>query len=363
MSEYSCATSHCRCTETAEARSFCAKNIAHVHCSCFRCEGKAVYPMTAWRKDSAKSAGFDLNESESPNGEPSLEQTSISADDSTIFASDSYADFSQEYNSGLLFAANAPSPAGSDLENEVEDSDYDSDGGRNQDDIGDDVDGGNGQNEPRDFVTEAILKLLEIKGEAGFSINTFEKLLYWGKVLQSDERRHWPSSWQEVQTILQEIGYKDAKLYWICLDISHPCSYGRMNSKNEKCPYCGNEGNIPYYYLSVVDKVKRWCSSPEMCQQMTAHWKQRNDWLPVEQREGWGCDVKKEIWDGTRFAELSFFGILMLHGHFLQSAQVKGARSLFLQKNCWRLSCWMMCINDAELFVLDAVVLSHILYK
>jgi len=43
-----------------------------------------------------------------------------------------------------------------------------------------------------------------------------------------------------------------------------------------------------------------------MCKKMTAHWEEREHWLPPEFRNGWGLPAKKDIWDGKRFAELSY---------------------------------------------------------
>lgn len=70
----------------------------------------------------------------------------------------------------------------------------------------------------------------------------------------------------------------------------------------------GKEGTIPYYYLSVQDKVKRWFTSKEMCKKITAHWLEKEHWrLPPERQEDWGWPLKKEFWDGTEFAKLSYF--------------------------------------------------------
>lgn len=40
---------------------------------------------------------------------------------------------------------------------------------------------------------------------------------------------------------------------------------------------------------------------------MTAHWQEREHWLPPERQEGWGWHLKKEFWDGIQFAKLSYF--------------------------------------------------------
>ena len=70
----------------------------------------------------------------------------------------------------------------------------------------------------------------------------------------------WPSNWDEVCTLLENIGYSNPKLYWVCLDSSHSCLYAILENKEDCCPHCGKHGSITYYYLSVTNKVKRWCS-------------------------------------------------------------------------------------------------------
>lgn len=160
-------------------------------------------------------------------------------------------------------------------------------------------------------MQDSILCLVEMKQEMGCSINHFEELLQWGKDLHTSENNdaaiHWPRNWDGVQLLLKELGFSEPKHYWICLSSDHSSLYGLMESKDEPCPHCGNLGTIPYYYLGLPDKVKKWCSSPQMCKKMTAHWSQRDHWLPDEMKEGWGWPVKHEIWDGTRFANLASF--------------------------------------------------------
>lgn len=91
----------------------------------------------------------------------------------------------------------------------------------------------------RDFIREAVLKLVEIKGTVGFSISTFEDLLKWGANLHYENNEaaegYWPLSWEDVQTLLGDIGFKIPKLYYICLDSSHTCFYALLESKTDVC--------------------------------------------------------------------------------------------------------------------------------
>lgn len=79
-----------------------------------------------------------------------------------------------------------------------------------------------------------------------------EDLLKWGKDVfcknNKDNCDDWPSSWEDERHMLEEMGYDNPKLYFVCLNTAHPCWFGLMESKNELCPHCGNPGTIPYYY-------------------------------------------------------------------------------------------------------------------
>lgn len=113
----------------------------------------------------------------------------------------------------------------------------------------------------------------------------------------------WPSSWYASIQLLKQHGYADPQHLHICLDDSHPCLYSVMQTADAKCKYCGQAGTIDYYYLRLADKIKRWCNDPVFCHKMTAHWKESDHWLNL--KGGW--KLKKEIWDGERFGELSWF--------------------------------------------------------
>jgi hypothetical protein len=163
----------------------------------------------------------------------------------------------------------------------------------------------------KEFVEDAVLRLLDMKEKLCCSEKHFEDLLKWGKSLHvsgnPNAGEHWPNSWNDVQILLKDIGFVSPKLYWICLRPDHPNHYGLMESQDEFCPHCGQTGNIPYYYMSLIEKVKLWCACPDMCKKMSAHWEEKDHWLPEEMKEGWGWHLKKELWDGTRFADLSYF--------------------------------------------------------
>ncbi len=137
---------------------------------------------------------------------------------------------------------------------------------RNKNMLDSDDEGGVGSDDDeaenvKKFVQESILRLVEMKQEMGCSINHFEELLKWGKDLHTsgniDAAFHWPEKWDEVQSLLKELGFSEPKHFWICFSKDHPCHYGLMESKDELCPHCGCSGAIPYNYLGLPDKVEK----------------------------------------------------------------------------------------------------------
>lgn len=93
----------------------------------------------------------------------------------------------------------------------------------------------------------------------------------------------------------------------LCLPGREPlCTVGChdvMEKADEMCRHCGKAGKIKYYYLGISDKVELWCANRDMCKKMMAHWREKDHWI-----EGEGANFTlKEIWDGERFNELSWF--------------------------------------------------------
>ena len=114
----------------------------------------------------------------------------------------------------------------------------------------------------------------------------------------------WPKTWLSCVTILKDFGYKEPLTYYICLNESHPYLWSIMHNSTELCKHCHQPGSIEFHYLPLADKVKRWCSIPEFCHKISAHWQQKQKWL-----HGHMPDIHsfREIWDGERFSELSWF--------------------------------------------------------
>ena len=165
----------------------------------------------------------------------------------------------------------------------------------------------------KNAVLCAIFESLDLLHETKGSLKNFEELLTMarhmyckGAGLEEDDetvKKKWPSDWTAVKQILTAEGYEDAKEYFICLSDMHPQHLDILESQSDLCRHCGEKGTICYYYLGLKGKIKRWVSHPDMCYKLLSHWREKEHWL--NRNEGW--HTKKELWDGDRFAELSWF--------------------------------------------------------
>ena len=164
-----------------------------------------------------------------------------------------------------------------------------------------------------DAIVCAIFEALDLLHETKGSLKNFEELLTMARHMyckgaglgEDDEtvKKRWPSNWSAARQILIKEGYEDAKEYFICLSDAHPQYWDILESQSDLCRHCGEKGSIPYYYLGLKGKIKRWVSHPDVCYRMLSHWREKEHWL---NRHG-GWHTKKELWDGERFAELSWF--------------------------------------------------------
>ena len=114
----------------------------------------------------------------------------------------------------------------------------------------------------------------------------------------------WPKDWEAAKKYLKDVGYEDAHEYFICLSETHKQHRDIMQSASDRCHFCGEVGTIKYYYLGLCSKIKQWTKDPDMCSKMTAHWLEKEHWI---NRHDNGWEIKKEVWDGARFAEMAWF--------------------------------------------------------
>ena len=117
----------------------------------------------------------------------------------------------------------------------------------------------------------------------------------------------WPQSYTACMQVLRKAGYTDPLLYYVCFDQSHQNQWSMSRDPEQCCQYCHKPGNIKYYYLSIADKMKRWCSSETFCHKMTSHWEHRDRWLNRAYSHTTPHHEFCEIWDGDRFSQLAWF--------------------------------------------------------
>ena len=164
-------------------------------------------------------------------------------------------------------------------------------------------------------VALAVLKAFKLLEEMNGSHKNLIDILAFGRDLycsgasvpnSSCTFKLWPTTWSACINILKEFGYTEPRTYHICLDGSHQNLWSAMDNPTDLCRYCQNPGTIQFHYLTLHDKVKRWCSSPSFCKRMAAHCLQKERWM-----NGTGSASHDhsliEIWDGKRFAETSWF--------------------------------------------------------
>ncbi|XP_048578361.1 uncharacterized protein LOC125560609 isoform X2 [Nematostella vectensis] len=298
----------CNCTE---------KKYRHVHCPCATCNGRATDRKTEIRhwKEANRAASRSSQRQCSTSAAQDSESFVFEVEDSD---SEIEADnFTIEDN--LL-----PNPDTPDTD-ETDTDDQDLNADNDNDNTNHDANSRH-YNPLKRLVVDAVLNALKIQKESGMSIKTFEDILEFGKRLLLDSSSEqvffdrdilttlWPKSWSDVQALLKEEGYQDAREYFICFcyktrpinsdtRIKYTGKYSLMTSKDEVCSNCGNKGVIAYYYLGLQNKVKNWFRDENMCNKMLSHWNEREHWLGVEQ--SW--PIKKEMWDGERWNELQWF--------------------------------------------------------
>lgn len=165
------------------------------------------------------------------------------------------------------------------------------------------------ETELKEEIVCVICKALMLVNQMHGSCNDFEEVLTFAKDLffcndcNRSALNYWPRNWRETEKLLKEFDYRGPKEYFICLDGSHPCHWDLMESPSSLCKHCGRPGSIKYYYLGLSDKIRTWFSDVNMCRKMLAHWVNRDNWI-----SGTGSNfLLKEVWDGSRFNELSWF--------------------------------------------------------
>ncbi len=295
-----------------EQVSYCscsALSYVYSHCPCRQCNGKAVSRATEYRHWNnatllARPRTDDCNAAETSSLVTALLDTDMG---NHVYSDDERVSENAELQSPDLPSAlrnsddSPPSSSSKNVgTNTTATASADSYAAvRPENDLVD------GQDLNRDILV-AVLKVFKMMDEMNASQINLVDLVTFGRDLYCKGNQEliskWPSSWAGCMQFLKDAGYKEPVSYYVCLNGSHPCLWSTMQNRTDICQYCGQPGTIEFHYLPLMDKVKRWCSCPDFCVKMTAHWKHRSSWLG-----GHRSSVMKETWDGSRFAELSWF--------------------------------------------------------
>ena len=166
-------------------------------------------------------------------------------------------------------------------------------------------------------VLIAVLRTFELMEEANASQKSFMNILHFGRDMyckgNQNMIRAWPSSWSGYlvllknngyKVLLKNNGYKEPVAYYICLNTMHPNQWTILDNSADLCKFCNQPGTIQYHYISLANQIHQWCGKKSFCQQMTAHWRQKDHWLHQNSED---THTFNEIWDGQRFRELQWF--------------------------------------------------------
>uniref|UniRef100_A0A1X7U041 Uncharacterized protein n=1 Tax=Amphimedon queenslandica TaxID=400682 RepID=A0A1X7U041_AMPQE len=160
-------------------------------------------------------------------------------------------------------------------------------------------------------IIAAVLKAFELADKMCGSQKDLINIVNYGRDLycKGDTAllSRWPTSYSACMNLLKKAGYNDPVTYYICLNEAHPNLWSIMQNPSDLCKYCKKPGTIPYHYSSLKNKIKYWCSSKSFCEKMTAHWKEKKRWIHGVSSHRRQDPLLREIWDGERFAELSWF--------------------------------------------------------
>ena len=301
--------------EDISACNCSARTYRHVHCPCFRCQGSATDRTTElrhWRENCLIATGVGSDSTSDSLADIDSDPESIARPSSSASPSTPGAD---ELDDSLSEGSdeNSPNPICPELEAAVEAVERQS-------------------TEPlnplKKIILTAVLDALKIMDESGSSVKTFDDILRYGKTMLYTLidgnvdldvlSTMWPKNWNDVQLLLKEEGFEDAKEYIICFcrtekvltrnDKTHTKfvysgNFSIMDSKGACCTHCGNKGYLKYYYLGLESKIKNWFKTEPMCKKMLSHWNEREHWLGREE----SCSLKQEFWDGQRWIDLQWF--------------------------------------------------------
>lgn len=131
-------------------------------------------------------------------------------------------------------------------------------------------------NDAENDIISAVLKAFYMIKDMGGSQKNLMEMITFGRDFYSKQNDEVKNIWLKYHSaclqVLRKAGYEDPIKYYVCLNENHPTHWSSLLDQNDKCQCCNQPGSIPYYYLSLTDKIQRWCANIEFCVNMTAQW-------------------------------------------------------------------------------------------
>ena len=128
----------------------------------------------------------------------------------------------------------------------------------------------NQSQDPRDVVVWSVMEVMKLVDDTNVSEQRFVDILHFSKesysrglesqggsinVSEHIDAMQWPETYRDSMKLIQEFGYQSPQKMHVCLSSSHPWLWDVTSGEKEVCRYCHERGDIPYYYLSLSDKV------------------------------------------------------------------------------------------------------------
>lgn len=155
---------------------------------------------------------------------------------------------------------------------------------------------------PNEKVQRYVLNEVRLKLEHGHSISvTEDHLRNTADMLGGNQI---PTKWNEVLRLMKTLGYCNPQHYKVCASQDHSFLL-TDKATYPKCPKCDKPWCecIDYYCLGL--NFRDWFLTEEYCQQLMAHWRDRDEWLSGTAEHTHVAQT--ELWHGDRFKELSWF--------------------------------------------------------
>ena len=237
----------------------------NIHCPCTKCGGKAVSKSTKHRhwkeykereEENRRLEDFDYHPEAQPVQEADEIYSDLNSERCELRSEDDL-----EYNplDGLYSSSesNTSSVIESDQENNSEIERGGSIEGTSE------VDHTNtGQYAPEDkLILYEVIRAFDLVDQMHGSHSDFNDLLEFARDLYCKDdvglRQKWPKDYRAAKKLLYDLGFVDAKIYFVCLDDSHHANWDLLDNSTQQCKYCGKPGTIKFYYSSIKDKINK----------------------------------------------------------------------------------------------------------